>query len=172
MTSVKTRGAFYLGLALALATPAFAGAQVQGDYLIVPDSRIGAISLGMSDKDLFKLGIPIQTAPLGANTLYRYPDITITVVNSTHQVASVMVQNNRKYHTADGVHVGSTIRDVEASNGPPEEFGGTPGPQPDGVFYRSHRLVFYFSPENSSLADRPTTTVQWIGIETANAHNF
>ncbi|MGH7024440.1 MAG: hypothetical protein ACREEB_12755 [Caulobacteraceae bacterium] len=175
MFKSKIVAAMIVGLAMSIATLAPAWSQVQDDYLIVPYVRIGAISLGMSDKDMFKLGIPIQTGAFPSQTLYRYQNITVFVDNNSHQVVSVMVQGDNKYHTADGLRIGSSsLRDVEASFGPPDQYNRSPVEccDPVGVFYQSHRLAFEFSPAGSSMADRPKTTVQGIGIQSAGAADF
>ena len=151
-----------------------ASAQSANDYLIVPDSRIGLVSLGMSDQDLFKVGVPIQTGAFPAMTLYRYADMDVFVDGASHKVISVTVKYNSQYHTAEGVRIGSNLQNVEAAMGPPEFLQTSPVEccDPIAVTYRAHRLRFSFSPPGSSMADRPKLTVQIIQIQTPGAQTF
>ncbi len=151
-----------------------AAAQPPNDYLIVPDTRVGPVSLGMTDRDLFKVGVPIHTGAFSNMTMYLYADMDVFVDSASHRVISVTVKYNNQYHTAEGVRIGSNLQNVEAAMGPPEFLQTSPVEccDPIAVTYRSRRLRFSFSPPGSSAADRPKQTVQIIQIQTPGAQTF
>ena len=168
-------GALGIFFALLLCTGAQAGT-VQGtnDHLIVPGQRIGPVSLGMSDRDLFKLGVPNITKPLGKLIAYFYDDMRVFVDGSSHKVIYVSMYRNESYHTAEGIGLGASLRDVESKLGPPESVKGNPffGNAPIGVKYHSGNLYFSFSGVNASMADRPSDSVQKIEIQIPGASMF
>jgi hypothetical protein len=128
----------------------------------------------MSDKDLFKFGVPVQTASMGDKILYRYEDLDVFVGAVSHSVMSISLKSNEQYHTSEGVKIGSSLSDVEGAMGPPDKIVSWPFaccPTED-AFYRSHRMDFDFASPGSSMADRPTDIVQEIKIQIAGAGVF
>lgn len=164
-------------LFLATLLPLTAHAQAQNDHLIVPDRRIGPYQLGMSDKDLFKVGIPAETKPGGGSTAYFYENDTIKVFvdDGTHQVIFVEASGG-SYHTSEGLRVGSSLPDVERAMGPPERLDAHPtinNVPPVDVVYNSGGLKFDFSiPGRGFLSRPPKDTVQSIAIQTDGAKMF
>lgn len=161
---------------LLLLLPLCAGAKAatvrgENDHLIVPDQRIGPVSLGMSDKDLFKLGTPNDTRPFSHWVTYWYDDMKIFVDAATHSVVFVELFDNDSYHTAEGVKIGSSVQDVETAMGPPDSVQGNSffGNAPITLQYHSGNLAIGFTKENASMADRPEDTVQTIGIQILGA---
>src|SRR5262245_52068408 len=93
--------------------------KVPNDRLIVPGTRIGPVSLGMSDEALFKVGTPDRTREAGNWIVYNYGSMRVFVDQRTRKVVSVGTGRDSAYRTAGGVKVGSTMRDVQAALGPP-----------------------------------------------------
>lgn len=147
------------------------GFKVPNDRLIVPGERIGPVALGMSDEALFKLGVPESTKPFGNWTLYLYKDMTVFVEQGSRKVVCVAVQSDSSYRLANGVKVGSTLRDIQAVMGPSGTIRGNPafGNAPMSVRYQSGNLSFDFGGTTATMADRPRDTVQRIGIQVPGA---
>jgi hypothetical protein len=133
----------YFGLLLALAA-LFVGLQsttaaAKNDNLIVPGVRIGPVSLGMSDADLYKmLGDPTQTmtegVDMGRAIQYVFPKLSIVVSKATHRVTQVTTLDPG-YSTADGIKVGSSGLAVSTKLGiPPGRCeGGCDYNYPNGI---------------------------------------
>lgn len=144
------------------------------NQLIVPDERIGSFQLGMSDKDLFKLGVPYQAKPFNQWTVYFYTGIKIFVDNNTHNVVFVEVHGDKSYHTSDGLRIGSQLVDVEKAMGPPDSIQGNSffGNAPVNLKYKSGNLEFGFGRYGGSMADSPGNSVTSISIQTPGTGLF
>jgi hypothetical protein len=174
-----------IGLALSLAALGFgcqaalaSSFKVQNDHLIVPDRRIGPIALGMSDKDLFKVFVPLGTTTLGKWTVYDYGEFRIFVNKATHRVDAIWLHqfddDADPYHTAKGVKLGSSLQEVMAAFGPPEEVRGNQffGNATMDVKYHAGNLQLDFDKLGASMADAPTRNVQSIRIQSPGAGLF
>src|ERR1700730_6859535 len=148
----------YSGLLFALAA-LFVGLQsttvaAKDGNLIVPGVRIGPISLGMSDADVYKiLGDPTQTmtegVDMGRAIQYVFPKLTVVVSRATHKVTSVITLDPG-YSTAEGIKVGSSGLAVSTKLGIP------PGPCEGGCNYNY--------PNGISLGINPDGRVRAIWI--------
>jgi hypothetical protein len=169
-----------VGLGLALAALGFAcqtalaaNFKVQNDHLIVPDRRIGPIALGMSDKELFKVFVPVGATTLGKWTVYDYGEYRIFVNKATRRVDAIWLHqfddDAHPYHTAEGVKLGSSLQEVMAAFGPPEEVRGNQffGNATTDAKYRAGNLIFDFDKLGASMADAPTRSVQSIKIQSS-----
>lgn len=98
-----------------------AAAQTHNDNLIVPGVRIGPVSLGMSEANLYKtLGDPTSTQINNAAQVinYNYPGLGVSVDRVAHKVTQV-TSLDQKYSTAEGIKVGSSGLAVSAKIGIP-----------------------------------------------------
>ena len=82
------------------------------DYSIVPGQRIGPISLGMTEADLYRaMGEPTKSYSYSSSTAYQFgpntPSVTATVYHSTRKI-HVIGTNSRSYSTPEGISVGSS----------------------------------------------------------------
>jgi len=173
--TVTTKTGVFAGLVLTALFACCAGARslesstVESDHLIVPDQRMGVVALGISDKDLFKLFVPDQTSGGPAWTIYYQGGLRIYVDNKTHKVVGLVLAaggDADSYQTAEGLKLGSSLRDIEAALGPPDSVNANPFFQGAVVNVRYHggALVFNFVPPGSSMADRPGDSVQEIDV--------
>jgi hypothetical protein len=144
------------------------------DHLIVPGQRIGPVTLGMSDKALFKLSTPYTTTDSGTWMMYQYPDLRIYVAKSTHKVVAIELLGDTSYHTAGGVKIGLSLQDVETALGPPDSEQSNPffGNKTIDVHYTGRTLAIDFSKPGASMADAPERSVQTIGIQSPSTNLF
>jgi hypothetical protein len=104
------------------------------DHLVVPGKRVGAISIGMTQDQLFAaLGLPVDSYqyPSSVGHAYErhknddqsfYDGLVVSVRNGSSQVQSVKVGKfNSGYATAEGLTVGTTERKVRELMGPPTQ---------------------------------------------------
>ena len=112
-----------------LASVVSGAAQAQNDNLIVPGVRVGPVTLGMTDADLYKmLGEPAQTMVTsnGARIHYVYSSLNVGVDRDSHIVVAVET-HDPAYATAGGIKFGSSsLALTVAKLGPQEE--GSCGP--------------------------------------------
>jgi hypothetical protein len=132
----------------------------------------------MSDKDLFKVFVPLGTTTLGKWTVYDYGEFRIFVNKATHRVDAIWLHqfddDADPYHTAKGVKLGSSLQEVMAAFGPPEEVRGNQffGNATMDVKYHAGNLQFDFDKLGASMADAPTRNVQSIRIQSPGAGLF
>ena len=82
------------------------------DYSAVPGERIGPISLGMTESELYRaMGEPTRTHAYAATTIYQFgrdsDSLTATVYHSTHKVHTVGT-NSRSYSTSERISIGAS----------------------------------------------------------------
>lgn len=179
-TDVRTRRSlgFIAVAALALLTqiscsdaPAMRSAD---DHLIVPDTRIGPIKLGMTDQELFQVGVPTGTRPAGRFTAYFFGDRTVFVNPQTRRVERIYTWSKAD-RTSGGAGVGSSLPDFFRVFGPPtktivgNDVCGVPG-RVERVYYQGGDMELGFSNPGASCADAPTKRVQSIAITTSSAN--
>lgn len=95
--------------------------QAQDDSLIVAGVRIGAMSLGMTDSQLYRLlGDPDSTFISERVIKYTYGKLLLTVYvdKTSHKVVQLWSSDSR-YSTAEGIKVGSSGLAVAAKLGVP-----------------------------------------------------
>jgi len=115
----------YFGLVLVLVA-LFAGiqpttAQAPNDKQIVPGIRVGPVSVGMSDADLYKvLGDPTDTDTLHyrPSIAYRYTSFFVIVNRDSHKVTQIAT-SDPSYSTAEGIKAGSSGLGVSVKYGVP-----------------------------------------------------
>lgn len=88
-------------------------AKAKNDNLIVPGVRIGPVSLGMTDADVYKtLGEPTSTLTVGSadgGINYYWGNLySVHVDKDTHRVTQVTT-SDQKYSTTEGIKVGSSL---------------------------------------------------------------
>lgn len=102
------------------------------DHLVVPGKRVGPISIGMTQDQLFAaMGLPADSYqyPNSVGHVYErhnnddqsfYNGLEVSVRKSASQVQSVQIGKfNSGYATAEGVTVGTAERKVRELLGPP-----------------------------------------------------
>jgi hypothetical protein len=142
--------------------------QVADDHLIVPGERIGPFKLGMTDQELFQVGIPRTTEPLGNEVIYYFGDWVVSVSHESRQVDEVTTWSDSD-RTSSAVGVGSTLQDLFRVLGPPDKTDvgwsgcGVPG-QVEHVYYGNMRINFNRS--GSSCVDAASTHAQAVSIKT------
>ena len=144
----------------------------QNDHLIIPNERVGSVRLGMSDRDLFKLGVPNETAPYGKWIRYTYDELRVLVDAESHTVGMIRLINDHTYHTSDGIGIGSTLQDVERCLGPPDKIDGNQyhGNAPNDLYYGN--MDISFQRVISIQRDAPASAVQSIYIQSPGAGVF
>jgi hypothetical protein len=133
---VCPRGLFLAVIALVSAA---AHCQSEGDWLIAPGERVGPITAETSETSLGALFGPAQVrhidVQLGEGTTTPgtaiYPDdadrrIEIVWTDSTHtRVREIrLAGNSSTWRTAEGISLGSTLKDIERLNGFPFRLTG------------------------------------------------
>jgi hypothetical protein len=148
--------------------------QVADDHLIVPGERIGPFKLGMTDQELFGVGIPGGTRVVRGDTEYFFGNRSVIVGEYSRLVKTVWTYSKTD-RTSSGVGVGSSLTDLYRALGPPDrtEVGtstcGVPG-RVDHVYYQNGNTVFSFTA--GTCADAPTTQAQDVGIKSRESDNF
>jgi hypothetical protein len=146
------------------------------DHLIVPDTRIGPIRLGMSDQELFQVGVPSDTRPSENSMVYFYGDRAVYVNQRTRRVDRIYTWSKAD-RTSSGAGVGSTLPDFFRALGPPtstvlgNDVCGVPG-QIERVYFQGGNIQLMFSKRGASCADAPSTRVQSVAIKTQGVINF
>jgi hypothetical protein len=150
--------------------------KVADDHLIVPDTRIGPIKLGMSDQELFQVGVPSGTRPNAENIAYFFGDRTVFVDAQTRRVDRIYTWSKAD-RTSTGAGVGSSLQDLFRVFGPPtktvvgNDVCGVPG-RVERVYYQRGDMELGFSRRGASCADAPTNQVQAVGIKTPGVGFF
>ncbi len=109
----------------AMANVAPGAAQSQTDNLIVPGVRVGPVTLGMTDVDLYKmLGDPARTDVTsdGARIHYVYSSLDVGVDRDSHIVVAVET-HDPSYATAEGIKFGSSSLALMVAKLGPQEAG-------------------------------------------------
>jgi hypothetical protein len=146
------------------------------DHLIVPGTRIGPFKLGITEKELFQVGIPSGTRPWNSFILYTFGDRVVQVSAQSRRVERIFSQD-RSDRTSAGVGMGSSIEDLFRALGPPERSDvgdnvcGVPG-QLERVFYQAENMLLSFNRDNASCADAATKRVQYVIIKVAGSESF
>jgi hypothetical protein len=152
------------------------GLRASDDHLIVPGTRVGPFKLGMTDQELFQIGIPDGTRPWGDYVVYWFGDRNVQVNSQSRRVERIFT-SNKSDRTSSGVGVRSSLPDFFRAFGPPDrtvvgnDVCGVPG-RVEHVYYQSGNMWLDFSPVGASCADAPTSRVQSLGIKTPGAESF
>ncbi len=78
------------------------------DTKIIPGQRVGPVSLGMSETELYRtMGEPRKTNTFSWGTSYEFEGLYATVYNSTHRV-HIVGPISHSYSTPEGIHLGSS----------------------------------------------------------------
>jgi hypothetical protein len=127
------RLAFIFALTFTLVASLRPAAGAEDDDLIVPGVRVGAVHLGITDRELYiLLGEPngLTNRPGSQSYLYVHRGLYVNVDSFTHRVFEIDVaKGDNKFHTAEGIKVGmpaSALRTRLAyahENRPPEPGG-------------------------------------------------
>lgn len=78
------------------------------DTMIVPGTRIGPVTLGLSTKRMTEIMGPAQLRPQAPGTVHLYPRAGMVVYSENDRVISVTVRSPL-YKTRSGVGVGSDV---------------------------------------------------------------
>ncbi|HSN18353.1 MAG TPA: hypothetical protein VLV87_09080 [Gammaproteobacteria bacterium] len=93
------------------------------DSLIVPGKRIGPVAIGMTSKQVLEAkGSPHASVRFKDAALYNYGDKSdygVLVDDDTQQVWRVQTTSD-SYDTEEGIHVGQTELEMQASLGKPD----------------------------------------------------
>lgn len=118
---------FWLVACASSSSPAASPPSPTFDDLIVLGTRIGPVSVGMTDGQLLKaLGLPDQTYGAALAPIYVYNRLGIEVGMFRGRVEKVMT-SDRRYVTTGGVRVGSQLMEVSAEMGQPKWQKMNPG---------------------------------------------
>ncbi len=81
------------------------------DTLIVPGTRIGPVTLGLSTKQMTEIMGPAQLRPQAPGTVHLYPQAGMVVYSENDRVVAVTARSPA-YKTRSGVGVGSDVDTV------------------------------------------------------------
>jgi len=95
-------------------------AVAQSDDLIVPGKRVGPFRLGMyMDEVIRKFGQPLSRLdPLDWAARFDYGNVVLNFTGNAAPWVDTISVYGGSYHTAEGIHVGSSMFDVARTNGP------------------------------------------------------
>jgi hypothetical protein len=130
-----------IAVALLALTTAAASAQ-SNDNLIVPNRRIGKVTIGMSVAQLYNvMGKPNKTDvfALQGESFYQFNDLDVGVANDDQLVGSVLTSSS-KYKTAEGLGVGSENLELRAKGG--EVCATQSGLAPGEVYIAYKEILF------------------------------
>jgi hypothetical protein len=91
------------------------------DNTIIPGERIGAVYIGMSRADVFKLkGEPKSTGQRTEGIYYEFEDVSVFVNDRTSKVSSITTLSSQ-HATANGIKVGDSEIAVRTKLGSPSQ---------------------------------------------------
>ncbi len=136
-----------VALVLLAATPMIGAPDA---YLITPGVGIGPIQIGMHIEQIVGiLGTPKSTSGQGRTIVYRWYEPSaarkegLSVRTAKDGVAvTVSAQNDARYHTANGMHPGSTEADVNAAFGVPSRVEKDAATGTETLWYHSEGIAF------------------------------
>ena len=153
------RPTLLLTAALFALSAAQASAQ-SNDNLIVPNQRIGKVTIGMSVTQLYNvMGKPNTTnvSALSDESSYIFNDLRVGVGNDDQLVGSV-VTSSSKYKTAEGLGVGSENLELRAKGGQvcATQSGLTPG-----EVYIAYKEILFITDTQGKVRDVRVRRTGW-----------